>query len=98
MLLIRRRPQESILIGDSIEIQVLEISRGQVKLGVTAPTEVLILRKEILLTETENRAASRSISGTTLEALVQAFRPGPESAPHRAARESEEASRGISRG
>jgi len=74
MLLIRRRPQESILIGDSIEIQVLEISRGQVKLGVTAPTEVLILRKEILLTENENRAASRSISGANLEALVQAFR------------------------
>jgi carbon storage regulator len=74
MLLIRRRPQESILIGDSIEIQVLEISRGQVKLGVVAPTEVPILRKEILLTETENRAASRSISGPNLEALVQAFR------------------------
>ena len=74
MLLIRRRPQESILIGDSIEIQVLEISRGQVKLGVTAPAEVLILRKEILLTETENRAASRPVSGANLKLLLQTFR------------------------
>jgi len=74
MLLIRRRPQESILIGDSIEIQVLEISRGQVKLGVTAPTEVLILRKEILLTENENRAASRSVSGANLKLLLQTLR------------------------
>ena len=47
MLVLRRRAGESLLIGDEIELRVLEISGGQVKLGVIAPREIAIRRTEL---------------------------------------------------
>lgn len=60
MLVIRRRAGESLLVGDNVEIEILEISGGQVKLGIRAPREVSILRKEVYLTREQNRAAVES--------------------------------------
>ena len=49
MLLLARKPGERIMIGDDIIIEVLGIdSRGQVRLGITAPQETPIFREEIL--------------------------------------------------
>ena len=59
MLMIRRRSNESILLGDNIEIQVLEIAGNRVKLGISAPRDLLVLRKELRDTEDFNREASR---------------------------------------
>ena len=59
MLVIRRRPGESLFIGDDVEVSILEISGSQVKLGIRAPQEVLVLRAEIRITAEQNRAASR---------------------------------------
>jgi carbon storage regulator len=61
MLIIRRRAGESILIGDGVEVQVTEISGARVKLGIIAPAEVTILRKEVKLTRDQNVAAARGI-------------------------------------
>lgn len=47
MLVIGRKKGESILIGDDIEITVVKLDDGQVKLAVSAPREVLVLRKEL---------------------------------------------------
>ena len=47
MLVFRRQPGESFLIGDAIEVRVLQVGRGYVKLGVIAPREVEIYRSEI---------------------------------------------------
>lgn len=47
MLVIGRKKGESILIGDHIEITVVKLDDGQVKLAVSAPKEVLVLRKEL---------------------------------------------------
>ena len=41
MLVIRRRSGESLLVGDNVEIEILEVSGGQVKLGIRAPRDVL---------------------------------------------------------
>lgn len=60
MLVIRRRAGESLLVGDNVEVEILEISGGQVKLGIRAPREVSILRKEVYLTREQNRAAVES--------------------------------------
>ena len=49
MLVLARRPGESIMIGDDIEFRVLAVSGGAVKVGVQAPREVPIFRKEIYL-------------------------------------------------
>ena len=47
MLVLSRREQEVILVGDDIRIVVLEIRRGQVRLGIDAPPEVKVLREEL---------------------------------------------------
>jgi carbon storage regulator len=59
--MIRRRCSESVLLGEDIEIQVLEIAGNRVKLGISAPREMLVLRKELLETEEFNRDASRAV-------------------------------------
>jgi carbon storage regulator len=48
MLILTRRPGESIQVGEDIEISVLEIRGNQVRLGINAPAEVLVLRSELL--------------------------------------------------
>lgn len=69
MLVIRRRAGEALLVGADVELQILEISSGQVKLGIRAPREVLVLRKEVKITEDENRAASLSVPFDGIAAL-----------------------------
>jgi carbon storage regulator len=46
-LSLTRRPGESLRIGDDIEVKVVEINRGQVRIGVTAPKHVPVHRAEI---------------------------------------------------
>lgn len=47
MLVITRKKDESILIGDDIEIKIIKIDDGSVKLAIDAPKDKVILRKEI---------------------------------------------------
>jgi carbon storage regulator len=47
MLVITRKKGESILIGDNIEITVVKLDDGSVKLAIDAPRSVTILRKEL---------------------------------------------------
>jgi carbon storage regulator len=47
MLIVARRRDESIMIGDHVEIRILEIARKQVKIGVQAPREISLHRREV---------------------------------------------------
>jgi carbon storage regulator len=47
MLVLARRINESIMIGDEIEVVVIDIKGDQVKLGIKAPKKVTVHRKEI---------------------------------------------------
>jgi carbon storage regulator len=47
MLVLSRKTTESICIGDGIEVRVLEISGGRVRLGIIAPAEIPVHRSEI---------------------------------------------------
>jgi carbon storage regulator len=58
MLVLRRRAGEAIVLGGGIEIEVIEISRTRVKLGVRAPRDVSVSRREVLALAAENRKAS----------------------------------------
>ena len=75
MLVIRRRAGESFLIDGDIEIEVLEVGSTQVKLGIVAPKEVSILRKEVYVTRRQNEAASREISSLELSRLSNRLHP-----------------------
>lgn len=47
MLILTRKTGEGILIGDKIRLRILEIQGKQVRLGIEAPPEVIILREEV---------------------------------------------------
>jgi len=47
MLVVTRKKGESILIGDDIEISINKIEDGSVKLAISAPKDITILRKEV---------------------------------------------------
>ena len=73
MLIIRRRVGESILVGEQVEVEVLECGQGQVKLGIRAPREIVVLRKEIRAAEEENRVASEGVAEEALPGLIRAL-------------------------
>lgn len=47
MLVITRRKDESLLIGDDIEIKIVKVEDGSVRLAISAPRYITILRKEV---------------------------------------------------
>lgn len=58
MLVITRKKGESIIIGDNIEVKVIKIDDGSVKIAIDAPKEVVILRGELYKeVEEENKNA-----------------------------------------
>lgn len=60
MLIITRKKGESLMIGDDIEIIISKIDDGSVKIGIKAPKEISILRKEIYEeVEKENKEATK---------------------------------------
>lgn len=60
MLIITRKKGESLMIGDNIEIIISKIEDGSVKLGIKAPKDVQILRREIFEeVEQENKEATK---------------------------------------
>ena len=74
MLVLSRKKDQVIVVGDDIEITIVDVRGDQVKLGVTAPRSVSIHRKEIYdAIQRENKAAALS-SGMQVGALAEALR------------------------
>jgi carbon storage regulator len=73
MLALSRKTNESIIIGNEIEITVLEIKGDQVKIGISAPKSVPIYRKEIYLQikESNKEAVESSVKEEVLKKLFQ---------------------------
>lgn len=61
MLVLTRKINESIKIGDDIEVTILSVSGEQIKIGIDAPRRVEIHRKEVYLDiQNENNQASQT--------------------------------------
>lgn len=72
MLALARKVNESIMIGNDIEITVLEIKGDQIKLGVKAPKSVSIYRKELYVQiQEENKQAGSAVDVEALKGLFQ---------------------------
>ena len=71
MLALTRRKGESLVVNNNIEITVLEIRGDQIKIGISAPKDVPIYRKEVYLQiQEENKA---SLESDKLEELKRIF-------------------------
>jgi carbon storage regulator len=71
VLVIRRRAGESLLIGEEVEIEILEVCGTRVKIGIVAPDAILIQRKETQITRDENLTAVRSVQRSTITSLLR---------------------------
>lgn len=70
MLVLRRRAGESLMIGDNVEVEFLEINSQSVKIGIKAPKEISILRKELQVVQAQNRSAAQPVN---LEKIAQSL-------------------------
>lgn len=73
MLALARKTGQSIVIGNDIEVCLLEIKGDQVKIGITAPKSVPVYRKEIYLQmqEANREAAGQSVDTEAIKKLFQ---------------------------
>ncbi|WP_457745522.1 carbon storage regulator CsrA [Sulfurimonas sp.] len=72
MLVLARKIDESIVIGENIVIKVVSVDNGVVKLGIEAPKEVSIFRNELLEQVKEtNKAAMQKISDEEINSLSE---------------------------
>jgi carbon storage regulator len=70
-----RRAGESLLVGEGVEIEILEARANRVRLGIVAPSQVQIVRKEARITREENLAAALSASPDMIENLLRHLPP-----------------------
>ena len=68
MLALSRKKQEALVINNNIEITILDIKGDQVKVGISAPKDVSVYRKEVFLQIQE--ANKEAMSGNDLSALA----------------------------
>lgn len=71
MLALSRKKNEALVVANNIEITILDIKGDQVKLGITAPKQVPIYRKEVYLQIQEANKAAMETNG--LDALKGLF-------------------------
>jgi carbon storage regulator len=71
-----RRAGESLLVGDDIDVEVLEVRPHRVKLGLNVPESITIVRKEARLTRDENVAAAISMDQGSVGNLLNRLSNG----------------------
>lgn len=71
MLVLTRKADESIMIGDDIEVKLLDIKENQVKVGISAPKHVAVHRREVYLAiREENAEAAAPPDSSDLSGLI----------------------------
>ncbi len=71
MLALTRRKDESVIINGNIEIQVLSVQGDKVKLGISAPKEVAVHRKEVYVQIQEANREAMSVKHMKINELYQ---------------------------
>jgi carbon storage regulator len=69
MLVLTRRTQQSIMIGEGVVITILEVRGDQVRIGVSAPRDVAVHREEVFLELQEANKSAASPSADAISAL-----------------------------
>lgn len=72
MLVLTRKEDESIMIGTDIEVKILDLKDNQVKLGIIAPRNIAVHRREVYLAiQAENaQAAATTVQADSISGLI----------------------------
>lgn len=74
MLVLTRRENESIMIGDDIEVKLLDLKENQVKIGIIAPREIAVHRREVYdAIQKEN--AEAAAGGESVDSISDLIQP-----------------------
>lgn len=73
MLALSRKKNEALVINNNIEITILEIKGEQVKIGISAPKEIPVYRKEVYLQIQESNKAAMNNAEDAMESLKNLF-------------------------
>ena len=71
MLVLQRKRYQSIMIGDNIELSVLDIGSDWVKLAISAPKDISILRAELAEAAKANRESADTASMNALKKIMK---------------------------
>ncbi|MBP2027786.1 carbon storage regulator [Acetoanaerobium pronyense] len=74
MLVLKRKSGESIMIGEDVEIKIVDIGDGTVKIGIEAPKSIEIMRKEVIEQVSEENKAAKSSKKINKETLKNLFK------------------------
>jgi carbon storage regulator len=75
MLVLTRRSNQSIMIGDEVEISILSVSGEKVRVGIDAPDEVPVFRKEVYLRIEAERAGGENGTGRKRDQVEELASP-----------------------
>jgi carbon storage regulator len=71
MLVLTRKENESIMIGDDVEVKVLDLKESQVKIGIVAPRSIAVHRREVYLAiQAENAQAASAKQAEDISKLI----------------------------
>ncbi len=77
MLVLSRQREETIMIGDEIEITVVDIRGDKVRLGITAPTRIAVHRKEVYEAIRQENERAAQFKDSDLAGFKQPISAGP---------------------
>ncbi len=72
MLILSRKLEEAIWLGDNIKVKIMGIDKGNVKIGIEAPSDITILREELkeAVADANKQASTPSDQFSELQALM----------------------------
>ena len=75
MLVLTRKSKQSLMIGDDIEVTVLSIMGEKVRIGIQAPREIPVFRKEVYLEIQHENAAARASAQAEVDDALKRLSP-----------------------
>jgi carbon storage regulator len=77
MLVLTRKSNQSVMVGDDIEVTVLSIIGEKVRIGIQAPREIPVFRKEVYLEIQQQNAAARASAQAEVDDALKRLSANP---------------------
>jgi len=74
MLVLTRKRNQSIVVNDNIELTIIDIQGDQVRVGINAPKDVKVFRKEVYIEMTEENQRASNVQMDALNILKKAIK------------------------